>query len=365
MAWGTPYEYFLKHVLKRKEDNDNCAYAPLGGIAHTTIEDFYNENIQYEDMIEQFKDGWLTAIDIANLKFNRADEEKDKSVGIRYKENLELFFKNHVPIKHKLILEQFTVAKIGNNVLQGYIDAVYKDDEGCYNIVDWKSSSIYTGKTLEEHSGQLTVYAISLMQKGVPLEKIKCCFNFLKYATVEYTQANGAIKTRNVERSKLGESLQSNAKVWLKKLGYQDEMDDYLKLLLDTNSIKSLPEDVQEMYKVSDCYVYIDLNQKLINYWEDVIINTIRDIAMREKDYEETLSDKAFWDSEENVEKESYYFAVLCGYSANLHKPYAEYLQKLEASKNNDFFSGVGSGLNNMATTSAKIDDSLAWLDEW
>lgn len=365
----SPYEYYLKHVIKAKPDSDNCAYAPLGGIAHDTIEKFYNGEIQYEDMIENFKDGWLTAIDIADLKFNRADEEKNRSIGDKYKENLEHFFMNHVPIKHKVILEQFTTAKFGNHVLQGYIDAVFKDNEDCYNIVDWKTSTKYYGSTLEEHSGQLTVYAVSLMQKGIPLNKIKCCFNFLKYVTVEYTQANGAVKTRDIERCKIGESLQSNAKVWLKKFGYQDQLDDYLKLLIDTNSIKCLPEEVQEMYKVSDCYVYIDLTEKLINKWEDVIKTTIIDIMLREKDYEETSSEKAFWDSEENLEKESYYFATLCEFSPRLHKPYGEYLQKREeASKGMDFFSGVGSANEDVVTTKAinnKSDElDLSWLDE-
>ena len=64
----SPYEYYLKYVLHKKEDKDNCSYATLGSITHNTIEDFYSGKIEYHEMIEQFEDGWLTAIDIANLK---------------------------------------------------------------------------------------------------------------------------------------------------------------------------------------------------------------------------------------------------------------------------------------------------------
>lgn len=355
----SPYEYYLKYILHKKEDADNCAYAPLGGIAHTIIEKFYGNEIPYDNMANEFEDGWLTAIDIADLKFDRNDEAKNENIKVKYKDNLIHFFENHEQIKHNIMLEKFIATKIGDNVLQGYVDAIYKDEEGNYHIVDWKTSTKYSGKTLEEKSGQLCVYAIGLTQLGVPLEKIRICFNFLKYCTVEYQQANGKAKTRDVERYKIGESLQSNAKMWLKKLGYEDELNDYLMKLFDTNDIGCLPADVQEKYVITDCYVYQELTQEFVDKWTNEIITAIKDIKLREKDYEETQSEKVWWDTEESVKSQSYYFSTLCGYSPNLHKPYAEYLSKLEASQSGDIFGGVSS------TTSSKvIEDSLAWLND-
>lgn len=356
----SPYEFYLKYVLHKKEDIDNCAYAPLGSIAHSTLEKFYSDEIGYEDMIKEFDDGWITAIDIADLKFDRNDEIKNDSIKSKYKENLIHFFNNHKVIEHNVALEKFVAAKIGSNVLQGYIDAVFRDDDGIYHIIDWKTSSKYSGKALEEKSGQLTVYSIALIQNGVPVDKIKAGFNFLKYATIQYEQANGVIKSRDVERCKIGESLQSNAKMWLKKLGYEGESDDYLKMLIDTNSIEVLPEDVQAKYKISDCYVYIPLDQKLIDKWIDTITSTIQDIVLREKDYKKTKSDACFWDTDESVKKESYYFATLCGYSANLHKPYQKYLEKLDAKKNGDIFGNVG----DVSKVICDSDDDLSWLND-
>lgn len=365
----SPYEYFLKYVLRKKEDIDNCAYAPLGGIAHSIIERFYGNEIKYEDMIREFDDGWTTAIEVADLKFDRNDDDKNDSIKNKYRDNLEHFFRNHTVIDSKVMLEKFIATKIGSFVLQGYIDAIYKDSEGYYHIIDWKTSTKYSGKTAEEKCGQLVVYAIGLSQMGVPMDKIKICWNFLKYVSIQYQQKNGAIKTREVERHKIGESLQSNAKVWLKEFGYADQMDDYLKLLLDTNSIEVLPEEVQEKYVVSDCYVYVDLTEKLINKWQEDIINAIKDICLRKRDYDETGSEKAFWDTDESVKSQSYYFATLCGYSANMHKPYKEYLEKLDAQKNGtDLFSGVGENADNdwFASVSTKNNHDeidLSWLD--
>ena len=365
------YEYFLKYVLRIKEDRTDCAYAPMGGICHSTIEDFYSGKIKHEDMIEQFSDGWITAIDIADLKFDRNDAEKNNSISGKYKMNLEHFFRTHKKIPYNVVLEKFMTAKIGDHVFQGYIDAIYKDADGNYHIVDWKTSTKYSGKTAEEKCGQLVVYAIGLNQAGVPMDKIKICWNFLKYVSIQYKQKNGVVKTREVERNKIGESLQSNAKVWLKEYGYADQMDDYLKLLLDANSIEVLPEEVQKMYTISDCYVYVPLTQALIDRWVNTIITTIADIKLREADYAETKNDKAFWDTDESVQAQSYYFATLCGYSPNLHLPYKAYLDKLDAMKSGaNMFNGVGSGSEDeVPTTNKDIQQKsdgnvdLSWLD--
>lgn len=355
----SPYEFYLQYILHKKPDIDNCAYAPMGGICHSIIEKFYGNEIQYGDMVNEFEDGWTTAIDIADLKFDRNDETKNENIRNKYRANLNYFFSHHKPIKHKVEIERFLVAKIGNYVLQGYADAITKDSEGNFVIIDWKTSTKYSKKALEEHSGQLTVYAIALMQLGVPLSKIRCAFNFLKYCTVEYEQANGTVKTRDIERFELGEKLQSNLKVWLKKFGYEDQMDDYLKMVIDTNGIECLPEDVQSKYKISDCYCYIDLNKGLVDKWTNEIVANIKDIEFRKADWEETHNENIWWDSDESVKAQSYYFSTLSGYSANLHKPYKAYLDRLEASKNGDIFGNVITSSSNVINNNNTLD----WLN--
>lgn len=360
----SPYEYFLKYVLHKREDNDGCAYAPIGSLAHSCLERYYSGEINNNDMLAEFEDGWLTSIDIVDLKFDRNDEEKNRSIKTKYKYDIEHFFKHHERMAEKVIVEKFVTAKIGNNVLQGYIDATFKDSDGNICIIDFKTSSKFSAKTVEEKSGQLTVYAIALNQLGVPLDKIRIGFNMLKYCTIQYQQKNGAIKTRDVERYKIGESLQTNAKMWLKNAGYSDEdIDECLKALIDANDISVLPADIQEKYKIYDCYIWVPLTQKLVDKWTDTIIATIRDILAREKDYKDTGNEKVFWDDEESVKRESFYFATLCGYSANLHKPYAQYLDSLEKSKNGmDLFDNVNTV--SVISSTKTDDDDLSWLDE-
>lgn len=362
----SPFEYYLKYIKHAEEDRQDCIYTSTGSLAHDIIEKFYTGKIKYEDMIGDFEDGWVTLYNIAQLKFDRNNEEKNNSIGEKYYLNLKHFFENHTVLKYKPILEQFVKVKIGNHLFHGYLDCCFKDDDDVYHIIDWKTSTVYKGDKAKKECGQLVMYLLALVEAGVPIEKIKIAWNFLKYCTVQYEQANGEVKTRDIERFELGEKLQANLKVWLKKLGYKDQMDEYLKMVVDTNGIECLPEDVQAKYKISDCYVYVDVTKDLINYWKNDIITTIKDIALREKDYEETNSENVWWDTDESVKAQSYYFSTLCGYSGNLHKPYGEYLKRLEAAKNGeDMFSGVGGATTNSSNVidNKKNEVDLSWLD--
>ena len=362
----SPYEYYLKYIKKAKEDRADSIYTTTGGLAHNILEKFYTGEITYDKMIDEFEDGWIVAADIADLKFDRADEERNEKIKDKYYENLVHFFNNHTFLKNNPIIEQFVKVKIDGNLFQGYIDCAFKDDEKCINIVDFKTSSIYKGSKAENECGQLVLYALGLNQQGIPMDKIKICWNFLKYVTIQYEQKNGTVKTREVERCKIGESLQSNAKTWLKAFDY--EPDEYLKELLDTNSIECLPNEVREKYIISDCYMYVDLTDELINKWTEHVSTIIKDIELREQDYAETQSDACFWDTDESVKAQSYYFANLCSFSRSLHKPYDEYCKKLEASQNGtDMFGGLLGG--NVTTSSNNVIDNksdeldLSWLE--
>jgi hypothetical protein len=145
--------------------------------------------------------------------------------------------------------------------------------------------------------------------------------------------------------------------------GYIDvfTMDEYIDTLLDTNSLDFLPDGIKAMYTISDCYTYVPLTQELIDKWQKTIITTIDYIKFRERGYQETKSDKCFWDKEESVKNQSYYFAVLCSYSPRLHLPYKSYLEKLEKAK-----SGVdllGGGCDELTDGVADTSD-MSWLDE-
>ncbi len=363
---NSPYEYYLKYIKKVPEDRQDCIYTVTGGMAHEIMENLYLKKIEYKDMDGEFEDAWMTA-GIAELKFDRNDSEKNKKIADKYYRNLKHFFNNHQIIPYKVEIERFISVLIGRNVFQGYIDVCFKDNDGCFHILDWKTSSIYKGEKALNECGQLVVYAIGLHQLGIPYEKIKICWNFLKYVKADCEQANGKWTTREIDRCEIGNKLQTSVKMWLKKLGYENELVEYLDMLAQTNNIKCLPKDVQAKYKFHDCIVYVDLTQDLIDRWVADITNTIDEIIEKEEKYKiEDLqgadnAEDIFFDTPEQVEKQSYYFSTLCAYSPNLHKPYKQYLDALAAKKNGgDFFSGVGSGIQEDKSDNG---EDLSWLD--
>lgn len=427
------YEYFLKYIIREKEDRADSIYTVTGGISHDIIEKFYSGEITKDQMLEEFQDGWTVAFDIGDLKFNRSDSEKNNDIADKYYKNLEHFFKNHTVITQKVALEQFVTIKIGDEYYQGYIDALTTDEDKNYIIIDWKTSSIYIGEKAKNECGQLVMYAMALHQKGIPYEKIRICWNFLKYVNVlcekpqyinlKWTTVKGEEKVkekldksklastlkasvkallkdngiekeeietlvvemeeknsidmlpesvkskivieecevdnkpRQIERCKIGESLQANVKSQMKKLGYsEDDIFTYLDQLTQTNDIKCLPQDVQDKYEFSDCYVYVDLTEELLQQWENYIIETTKMIRDKEEEYAKSEDESIWMESQEDVAKNSFYFANLCAYSANKHKPYKIYLENLEKEKSGDVF-----GSKPKATDTDEEDD-MSWL---
>ena len=354
------YEYFLKYIIKRSEDINNGAYVAYGSLCHDILEKYYTKQISYKDMIKEFEDG-LLLLEMSNLKFDRTSEDKNEAIKQKYLYNLKHFIKNHKAINNKVDIERFILINIGGNIFQGYIDLARKDEEGNFIIQDWKTSTIYKGDKALKEAGQLLLYAEGLIQLGVPINKIKICWNFLKYSEVTITQINGKKNTRQIERIKIGNSLKANCKSWLKKLGYTD-IDKYIDELIKTNSIKNLPKEIQEKYDFKDCYVYLDVNKEILNNLKKDIIDTIYEIHNKTNLYNKNLDEKIWFDDYEYIKEHSFYFSNLCGYSANLHKPYKLYLEQYEKEKNGEIFSDINTKNQIKTNNNSNEDEDFEWL---
>jgi len=348
---NSKYEYFLKYILKEKQDREDGIYGISGNAAHNIMEEFYKSEIEYKKMIELYEEA-LFNFNLAELKYDRSDEEKNKKIAKKYEACLRHFFQSHQIIEGKNIIEQFITIWVDNFLFQGYIDFLNKKDD-CYIITDWKTSTIYSGQKINKEKGQLVLYAEALRQKRVPLEKIKIRWNFLKYVAVQKQLVSGKIAISNIERNQIGEKLKASAKTWLKKSSLQlDELEieDYLSQMVITNDIKCLPNDVKNKFKINDCYVYIPYNLEEINLLKEKIKKTIVEIKTKECEYNKTKDEKIWW--EDVTERQSYYFANLCGYSRKLHKPYNEYLEHREMF------------LNNNKKEKNEKEEDLSWLND-
>ena len=360
------FEYMLKYIQKAKENNDKIsAYAPLGSVCHDNIEAYYDGKLSAESLPDEFDEAFTVNIDIAGLCFDRCDSTKNENIKTKYYKNLMHYFDNFKPMDVTPKLEQFLTIKVANDIVfQGYADCLSIENGYCI-VTDFKTSSIYKGKKAEKESAQLVLYSEALRQKGFPKDKIKARWAFLKYVDIDCEQVNGKIKTRTVERSEIGNSLQASAKTWLKKYGYEDDLLVYLDALAQSNDIKVLPEEVQKKFVVKDCYVYIDNIWDLYDELKEEIITTIAEINEKTENYNELkdtdidAAEHLFWDDDESLKAQSYYFNNLCGYNIPTVKPYKQYLDRINADKNLDLL-----GLNNKNQNEAQEEDDLSWLKD-
>ena len=321
----SPYEYYLKYVARVPEDKENI-YLSLGSNAHEVIERFYLGEISYNEMIDLYitkKD----EVEFLGKKFID-DPEKNKSMGEKYHSCCEHFYKTHNILDGEILIEQFINVMVGDNLFTGYIDAINKVDD-IYYITDWKTSTAYTGKKILEEQGQLLLYSYALHKKGVPLDKIKARWNFLKYVNVSYMQKNGKIKTTKVERNMIVKKLEKRILSFAKDLGYDE---NELTMYIEMNDFNLLPDDIKEIFTFNDCYVEVEVSEESINNLVDEIINTIDEINDKTKKYNKTKDDLVF---DEEINSGNYfYFANLCSYGIEKHKPFRRYIDK----KNEDTF---------------------------
>lgn len=359
------WEAFLKYVLHEKEDRTNGIYAVSGGYCHDIIEKLYSGEIEYKDMINLYEDSLLT-MNIAELKYDRNDAEKNERIANKYENCVRHFFQNHNVIEQPHRIEHFITIRICDDiVLQGYIDFLftekYLDDNGNektrIRIVDWKTSTRYSGKKIDQESGQLLIYAEGIRQAlGIPLEDIICEWNFLKYVTVTYEQKNGKKKDRYIERNVIGESLVNTAKMWLKEFGYEDDIDFFVDKMVLENTLDYLPEEVRNKFEIKDCYVQVPLSEEKIDELKSDIADTIHEFREKEKEYKETEDEMLFWQDVTDID--AFRLATLSSYSRKLHKPYDVYLKEQEMFKMN-----TEDSFDEIEKSGSEEDDLLSFLD--
>lgn len=336
---GCKWEYWLGRI--KKEKGVDGIYGVLGGMAHSELEHYYNNEIKYEDMLEEFYKEWLV-IETGDLKFS-SDEEKNMKMSMNYKNNLIHFFKNHKPIESKTINELEFWVDVKDNVFVGYIDNISVDDDNNYVITDWKTSSYgdeYKGEGLKSHSHQLLLYAYALHKlKKIPLDKIKCRWCFLKYCVIDVdykikSKKDMQHKQYISERIKWVDKVKSQLKKDIIRY-YPDitemEQDILLEQSIAKNDLSLLCKEIQNNYKISDFYLYTDVSEDALNELEEYICNRINEIKSNESDEENWYREHpiSYIDDRGKEINDSFYCSTLCGQRENCHY-YKEYLDDLK-----------------------------------
>ncbi|MED3792487.1 PD-(D/E)XK nuclease family protein [Niallia alba] len=312
------HEYYLSRIKKMKS-LDNI-YSLCGSYAHEILEKYYCNEIKYQDMVVKFESDFLD-VEISDYKFSN-DKEKNNKMRDKYKECVVHFFKTHNKMADKVAIEKLIWIDIEGNVFIGYVDAIHKDEDGNFIITDFKTSSMYKGKKVQEHGKQLLLYALGLIQGGVDINKIKVRWNFLKYVNISYLQKNGKMKTTSGDRNNWVKSIKTPLKRDIRDFYDMDEWEVDLKIeeCIRNNSLASLDNSIIGKYKLEDCYVYPEVNQESIVDLVDGLISDINLIKSKG-------DDEVNWERNEIQSQDEYYCNVLCGVKKHC-KYYKDYLNK-------------------------------------
>ena len=384
------FEYLLKYIKRIQPDRDTSAYGLFGNLLHDLIEQFYLGEIKKEDLGNEYVSK-MEEYEALGLRFDRTDKEKNDKIALKYKSCNEHFLRNFTPIEHDMSLEEYITIRVNSFAFQGYIDAnhtyIGKDGKKKLKIIDWKSSTLYVGDKVLKERGQLLLYAYGKMQQGWDIKDITIGWMFTKYVDV-YVKYKDGFKKRTIERNQIGSKLASNVTGQLKKLKrYTDyQVCKYMDRLLNTKSLEGLPKEIynfvdevefrqdgqikkpfiskvknilldirlyeeeevneivtdmvinnsldglpdviKENYVFEDCFVEIPFTMKDIDELKKDIIEFVVESTKLKLQHLRTNDDNLFY--QEVTDEHSYFLANLCGYSSNLHKPYADYLEKFK-----------------------------------
>lgn len=335
------YAYLLKYIKNIREKHVGI-YSYLGGAFHDILENYYNNKCSYDSMIQEV-DNILLNTDLSDMRFVKNDEEKHNKIREKYYACIKHFFTNHVPIKQNVLTEKEITVRILNHWFIGYIDAVYKEDD-IYHIIDYKTSTMFPKNKIPQKGQQLTLYALFLIQNGIPASNIRIKWNFLKYVNVSFIH-KGVEKNYNYERHVLVAKLARFIRQDLKELKFKyDEITAILEICEQENSLNNLPQKVQDKYIINDCYVNIPITSSSIMSLQEYLHLTILNIFQLEKKYETTHDETPF--HKEVCDSDSYWCTNICGYGGHC-RCFSAYMSKKnifnkEHSNDTDFLKQLG-----------------------
>lgn len=296
------YEYYNTYVLgNRGIDN---VYTLLGSLIHTGIENIYSEK---EDILKFKKDYDNKLLELEMVGMNFPNEK----IGDNWKADVNHFISHFNKIDSKMILEKLFLIEIEDGVwIQGFIDAILPSDKGApnVNIYDWKSSSRFAGKKLEEAGRQLLLYKIGI-EDNTNLKVDKVMWFMLKYIYVCNIQKNGKVKKKMCNRGKWVKEITNPITKELNNLGIEEfELEMLLDKAIEDNNMEGLPKEVQDKFWLEDCVVEYEITDEKINELKQYISDTISEIDAKDKENEDD------WNPVDINKSNSFYCSVLCSH---------------------------------------------------
>ena len=312
------YAYFLQYIKKIKGRQN--VYGATGESAHDASQDLVRGLINNDEAYDRFMTELEDTLEILGLKF-----PTEKS-GNNYKECVGDFILRYHPKHDKYDIERGFDINVGDSksVMMGFIDLIYWNEDNSIDVVDYKTSSLFSKKDFEEKKMQLLAYAYALKQEGFKINRLY--FNMLKYCNIEWDEINSKKqlihKTLKSDRNMVGDKFKNTAKRLFKKMGIEEfEAEMRISQMIETNI---LDKELVKKYSIQITDYLVDVPfeesdiKEFINWFED----TIKDINKRCNCLnKENPSDANFPPLEINKGSE-FYCSMLCGQDCKYFNEY-------------------------------------------
>lgn len=231
----------------------------MGGSVHDMLEKIMKGEAKTSELRTALNDD-LERADMLGLSFPK-DFKGNDSIREGWIADMEHFVDHFKPLDGRFGTEEFLLYKLDDDhYIQGYADLVKYNEDGSQDIIDWKTSSLYSGEDIKKHGMQLVLYAMAKEQAGIHINRI--AWYFLKYVTVSWlgkkriSSKEKTLLTKHINRRKLVQELEKYLRDDLIEAGYDDiDTEFYIADALHNNNLEGLPEEVRLNYTVKPCIV--------------------------------------------------------------------------------------------------------------
>lgn len=308
------YGYKRTYVGEDRSRGKDNIYSFAGSEIHDVLEDIYNDKANKDDL-KQIYEGIITKSKLFGINFPNENIENN------WRSDMEHFVANFVKLDKKMITEKHFLLQVEDDIwVQGYIDALYKDEDGTLTVLDWKTSSKFTGQALIDAGRQLLLYKLALEQTS-DYKVSKIAWFMLKYVYVSY----GNRKSMRSRRSWVKDTKNPIVKALIK----HGEEDFVAELMFEeaskNNNLNNLPKEVQDQFVLEDCILEYEITDERIDECLSYIKNTVK-LATTDKEY-----------SPVEINRGTEFFCnVLCN-----HRDTCKYLKMYRGEKVNELDSTV------------------------
>ena len=182
-----PYQYKLRYIDRIKPEIQNTIEAFMGDMVHRSLEDLYKrkkskKRVSKESLIKFYRDTWEKNYS-EDIRIVKEDLTADnyRKMGESF---LIDYYRTYEPFDQLTILGLATTDRMflpDGNQWHVRIEKFACDDEGNYQVIDYKTNAMWKDQQEADEDRQLAMYSIWVKNKFKDAKSVKLVWNMLAF----------------------------------------------------------------------------------------------------------------------------------------------------------------------------------------